>query len=71
MGGVNKWALILIVVTCSTYLVSNVPAILMDPIIVAFTQLRTNAAVATPPLVTLQDPEISGTTGVTSGKKAK
>jgi hypothetical protein len=71
MGGINKWFLLLIVVTCTTFLVASVPAIVMDPIIVAFTQLRTNAAVATPLQVTLEAPDVSGTTGVTSGKKAK
>ena len=71
MGGIGKWGIVLIVVTCATYMVSNVPAVLADPIIVALAQLRANTAIATPPLVTLQDPEVSGTTAVTSGKKVK
>lgn len=71
MSGFGKWGSILIAVTCLMYLVSAVPAVLMDPVITAFSQLRQNAAVATPPLVTLQEPETSGTLGVTSGKKAK
>ena len=66
-----RWSSAGIAVAVVMIIISNAPAVLIDPLALAIAQMRVNAATTPPAIVTIQSSEVSTSESATSAKKVR